>query len=126
MYDPISGNGKIPAADYSKKAWYQEWLKECRRADAYMGKAANSTFKLDKEEAQVEKEIDALFLARRKAYNMPNGPDRRAELRRIGRRICYLRNRKVNLEKQREIDRIRRTKQKAPQPAATELQGQSK
>lgn len=126
MYDPVSGRGKIPAPDYSKTAWYQEWLQECRRADTYMGKAANSTSKMDKEEARVEKEIDALFLARRKAYAMSNGPDRRAELKRISRRICYLRNRKANLEKQREIDRIRRTKQKAPQSAATELQGQSK
>lgn len=33
MYDPISGNGKIPAADYSGMEWHRIWLRECREAD---------------------------------------------------------------------------------------------
>lgn len=33
MYDPISGRGKIPAADYSGMEWHRMWLRECREAD---------------------------------------------------------------------------------------------
>lgn len=120
MYDPISGRGKIPAPDYSKTEWYQEWLQECRRADAYMGKAVQPTKSLDEQAAQLEKKLEALADARRMAYAMPDSPERRTKLRRISHRMSYLRNRKESLERQQEIDHARRAKQKAPQPAATE------
>lgn len=104
MYDPISGQGKIPPPDYSEKEWYREWLQELRVVDA----------RIERECRGGIKEPTGAKPGRKRMYT----PEEIKAKRRERQRARYHANHAEMLRKGAE----RRAKQKALRTAATVTQ----
>lgn len=104
MYDPISGNGKIPPPDYSGKEWYRAWLQELRAVDA----------RIDREPAELTEKKPG----RKRMYT----PEEIKARRRARQKTRYYIHHDEALRKGAE----RRAKQKALRTAATVTQGNAK